>query len=111
MGGRWGDGAGTIPALLERVSRDRVRLNTRHICTMIRAHLECEIVAAERAQLFDSDGLSGKQPAIYVGETAALVEPFGGYDTRDVERAWSALAAMCEFDQDMVGGEPEAMCG
>jgi hypothetical protein len=78
---------------------------------MIRAYLECKIVAAERAQLFDSDGLSGKQPAIYVGKTAGPVEPFGGYDTRDVEGAGSAPAAMCEFDQNMMGGEAEAMCG
>jgi hypothetical protein len=78
---------------------------------MIRDYLECKIVAAERAQLFDSDGLSGKQPAIYVGEPAALVEPFGGYGARDVEGAGSAPAAMGEFDQDMMGGEAEAMCG
>jgi hypothetical protein len=78
---------------------------------MVWAHLERTLVAPEGAQFLDRDGLPGVHTTIHVGKAAALIETVCGSDARDVERAWSALAAMCEFDQDMMGGEAEAMCG
>jgi hypothetical protein len=75
------------------------------------AHFECALVAAERTQLLDCDFLPGVLAAIHVGKAAALVKPLGGSNARDVEGTGSALATVCEFDQDMVGGEAEAMCG
>jgi hypothetical protein len=78
---------------------------------MVWAHLERTLVAAEGAQFFDRDVLPGPLATIHVGKAAALVKPLGGSNARDVEGTGSALAAMCEFDQDMVGGEAEAMCG